>query len=414
MSDMPRIRQHGFLLMISVAVILGISSQTAVLKNVQGGKHRLSLESTVERGDLSLPPTSVEARKSIINGTGNTIDHEQGEASLFILHVGPHKTGTTTIQNSLDSNPVLENDNYTFIGMRNPPKRRDKFGVRTGLHAFREAKTKEFLDNLSQGLKEARTNLIASSEDFSKMLHSVDNEGNHFFTLLKETLTGRQIHVAVGYRRYHEWLVSLYNQQQRGRDRRQSFVEWYRDSNSFDEFKDSYQTYIGMKKHFHYVSIINVNSPKDLMTDVYCSIIPNATHSCTWAKKKALEAAGGIHANPSVPLWPRTIADEASILGLTSVSREALQKCIVKFACDINYTLPLTCLSHVEEQEILAKTIKYEKAMVPEFYESPLGEKILLEGFEKAVKHKKFCSVNKTHVFQDEQWLSFFSETLEQ
>ena len=147
------------------------------------------------------------------------------------------------------------------------------------------------------------------------------------------------------------------------------------------------------------------------MTNVYCNILPNATNSCAWQKQMAEnEALHDMHANPSVPLWPMFIRAEAIHQGLISSNISHLHKRIIQFADDTNYTFPFECLSAEQQQEILETSLWYEKEIVPNFFSSPLGEQELRKGFDKAVKGKKLCSVNTTHVFQDEQWLKFFAK----
>lgn len=142
------------------------------------------------------------------------------------------------------------------------------------------------------------------------------------------------------------------------------------------------------------------------MSNVYCNILPNATNTCASNKEKA---TANVHANPSVFLWPMAIADEATRRGFTLGDRRGILERIITFSNKIKYTLPLECVSPEEQQEILETTLNYEKALVPEFFESPLGEQELRKGFEEALKENKLCSVNTTHVFEDEQWLNFFS-----
>jgi len=363
----------------------------------------------LEKFALKSAPTPV-----LMAANSDAEKHPQTEARpIFFLHVGPHKTGTTTIQDSFDSNPALRSDNYTFLGMRNPPSERDTFGVRAGLRQFRKVQSNIFLNKLGEVIhKENAGNFIVSTEDFSLTLSAVNKNGVNFFTLLANSLEGWDIHVAVGYRRHYDWLSSLYNQRHKNKNHRQSFVDWYRHAKHIQQGhgKDCFLAYSKMKQHFETVSVINMHSPCDLMTNVYCNILPNATNACAWYKEKLeSEVMEDAHANPSVPVWPMTVAEEAKYRGFRSARQVDIKDRIMKYANEINYTLPLECVTPREEQEILETSLRYEKAMVPEFFASPLGEQELRNGFEKAVKDKKLCSVNTTHVFQDEQWLRFFN-----
>ena len=207
---------------------------------------------------------------------------------------------------------------------------------------------------------------------------------------------------SVGYRRYHEWLVSSYNQTHKNKKEIEPFTDCYRNPH---QQNDSYRVFSEMIETFFHVSVINFDSPDDLMADVYCNIIPNAPHACAWYTNQLLtNALEKQHANPSVPLWPKVIAAEASRKGLPSVK----EKNIIKFATEINYALPLKCISGDEQKQILEKSLKDEKEMLPEFFASPLGKKELRKGFAKAMEEHKFCSVDAATVLNDKTWQSFF------
>lgn len=344
----------------------------------------------------------------------------------FVLHVGPHKTGTTSIQASLHANPALRDDSYVFIGKYSPYDRaksrqsRPLIQFRRLFAAFRVRNSKEFFKILRERLKDIpiHNNVICSAEEFSLMLHAVDQDGTPFFTLLKEELKDWNIHVVVGYRRHFEWIVSLYNQKQReksiknkrkkvdyGESLVESLVDWYRSSDSFlSQFQnDCLHVYQQMQRHFDNVSILNFHS--DFLTSLYCVVLPNASRACEWYKNQIESSKLTMeHANPSVPwLGPMSIATKAQWRGI-HVKKED----IIEFAARTNYTFPVQCLEPQEQQNILNKSFDFEKAVVPEFFKSPMGKAELRKEFEKAVLANKFCSVDSARVFQDERWVHFF------
>ena len=88
----------------------------------------------------------------------------------------------------------------------------------------------------------------------------VDKDGVPFFSLLQDELEGWDVHVAVGYRRYYDWLPSVYNQRHKYRNYDQSFVQWYRvarhhDRGRFGYGKDIYWAYSEIKKYFPFASV---------------------------------------------------------------------------------------------------------------------------------------------------------------
>lgn len=355
------------------------------------------LRTTISRIDSVIPPKATSS-------TNVHQPHDKSDKPVFFLHVGPHKTGTTTIQNSFDTNPELHKDNYVFLGMRNPPHIRDTWGVRAGLKAFRgENNTNNFLTRLEKEL-ESPKNLIVSEENFSIMLDAKDEQGNHFFQLLKSLLKDRNVVVAVGYRRYHEWLVSLYNERHKNHNQRQTFVRWYRKNDG--GFRYVMNLYRVMTTYFDNVKIINVHDDIDIMTQIYCDILPNATYSCLWHKEQEEDK----RTNPSIDLWPVAIASEAIFRNLTATNVTHLSQKVQARVKETNYALPSQCLSLKEQQVILEQALNYEKNLMPEFFRSPNGESKLRKGFARCCRNDKFCSVDASSVVRNKQWQDFFTK----
>lgn len=370
----------GYLVLIPLIVVLGTGSLT---KGLQQYLVKVKIPEQM----------SLEAAPAVRNTTDDALRNTQHEhAPILILHVGPHKTGTTTIQDAFRSySAELKSDNYTFMNSNT---------TRKGVRSFYGKRSTFFFDSLRDLVNKNPTNMIVSEEDMSFM-----RRGGDFFRLLKKEFPEWHIHVVVGYRRYHEWLVSLYNQRHKNKRHRQSFVDWYR-TNKRMYAHDCFRTYHGMKQHFDSVSIVNIHSPVNLMTNVFCNVIPHATHSCTRSK---IEKETG-KANPSIPLWPKAVSEEARFQRLTFENVETLANDITEFASTINYAVPLKCLLPQVQQSILDKSLQYEKDLVPDFFQSPLGEGILRQEFEAAVQAKKFCSVDVAQVLEDERWQSFFQK----
>mmetsp|Transcript_31149 Transcript_31149/g.53230 ORF Transcript_31149/g.53230 Transcript_31149/m.53230 type:complete len:432 (-) Transcript_31149:38-1333(-) len=341
---------------------------------------------------------------------------QHSEKPIFFLHAGPHKTGTTTIQDSFDINPVLHMDNYTFLGMRNPRERDDShWQVRKLLGQFIRKRSTKFFDELEQEIASSKMNLIMSEENFSFLLnqHSIQNGAGHqFFTTLKRILADYRIVVAVGYKRYHQWIPSVYNQIHKNKKYKESFVEWFRNENRSPHVFFN-PLYHGMKEYFENVEVINLHSPStpDLMTNVYCNILPNAMHSCKWHKKQ-LQRTLSERANPSVPTWPFAIAATAMDDGLRARTNiTLLSEEVQAYSTGINYTLPLICLSESEQESLLNESLQFEEELFPDLFHSLHGETELRKSFTKVVQKNELCSVDAASVIQDEKWRAFFSQS---
>jgi len=149
-------------------------------------------------------------------------DSTQQSKPLLILHVGPPKTATTTIQDACTKyDTLLQSDQYHYLGKVNW-EYADKFKGDEVFRAFFyacynpspeiynaekcEEERVKFKLILQQHL-DAGHNVIASDESMSvfEILNSKSG-----WKMFHETFDGFHIRVVIAYRRYHEWLLSMY------------------------------------------------------------------------------------------------------------------------------------------------------------------------------------------------------------
>jgi hypothetical protein len=147
-------------------------------------------------------------------------------APRFFLHVGPHKTATTSIQCALYQyrEELKRNDSILFLG-----KVDEKFcsfpgkGKITQDHRIRKidecaGDTDECWPKLTSEWEEHRRNgfdMVLSKEGISDLMslkHSNTRERERFWQAMKQALVGWNVTVVLTYRRFFEWLPSAFNQ----------------------------------------------------------------------------------------------------------------------------------------------------------------------------------------------------------
>ena len=235
----------------------------------------------------SASPATINIIHHLPTANNERISTQQGHKRILVLHVGPHKTATSSIQASLYHNPtVLAQDSYMFLGKYDDDPHHIPF--RRLLVQFRDhKKDKPFFRVFQQHLSQVppNVNVIVSAEEFSFMGNSTNDQGVPFFALLKQTLQDWNVHVIVGYRRHYEWIVSFYNEKHKHWNFGESLVEWYASpTNHVYRFQnDCLAVYTTMKRHFDHVSILNVHDGNPL-TSFYCNLVPKAMHTCAWYK----------------------------------------------------------------------------------------------------------------------------------
>lgn len=152
-----------------------------------------------------------------ISTTSSHVTHKP----MLIMHVGPIKTASTSLQDALTIyHKFLESDNYYYLGKVNK-EYADNFRGREDVYRpfiygcfwgddgsveFTQKCDKEqqlFTDILRDHLH-AGHNVIMSDESMGRDLSERE------WALLKQTFAGFDVKVVVAYRRYHEWLVSFY------------------------------------------------------------------------------------------------------------------------------------------------------------------------------------------------------------
>ncbi|KAG7338715.1 hypothetical protein IV203_037317 [Nitzschia inconspicua] len=381
------------------------------------------IEQTVES-----PADSSSAEKS----EGNTSVEMKTKPRLF-LHVGPQKTGSSTLQSALDIMSRLtyhlDQDNLTY---RHITPEEGDFDCELGpWGGFINCVVSEKLKKLISETRDAGHNLLLTDE----------NLGDRFVAPLRAAISDDEwdVTVIVMYRRVHEWLVSWYNQinkttnldsdgnilvDENGIPYREEHKHWPGKGGAYvPEFSSWYKDYIKdwdpselPSKHrsveyyklyyetFRDVVVLNMHEGGDFVTSFFCDII-QASHSCQRLREKEIDLS---EVNASVNLdhdilatffYDQDLVDKA-------LDRKEVVAAITQFISDSGNTIPRSCDASVIDQ-IFYWLVASEKIMMEGRW-TEASEEELKKVFQAYMNEGKLCDLDKEAVLRDEHWRTFF------
>ena len=389
----------------------------------------------------------------------------------LILHIGPPKTGTTTIQCSLRA---LEESSFfpnNVAIMETESCRPSKADQKT-IQVSQELKLgkggentydnillgKSFLPNCfdnknwdgtepcwktaylkyihEQGLQHNRS-VIASNEilggSWVKMNnHSTGDDfvAKTFFQNLRKSLGPRyQVIIVVGYRRWYEWTISYYSYQynnffNKPRKKRKTLEEYFYNPRKRQSFTDQIVAFLAAGETVPGITIklLNMhNHDVDLTHSFYCQSMPTALNMCSLAMDNMTSSILRVRKNQSPAednsIFYSLISQEAVRRGMvpSNMNRILALKQIRGFHQNMtrkSQTLPKACPSADFYSRVLNDSMQKEERVFSHFYRNdPLFQmdhwKKLHREAFEKDKHK-LCTVNTTAVLENDEWKSFF------
>lgn len=371
---------------------------------------------------------------------------------ILLLHVGPKKTATTTIQEAMLEKgwfqKALAKDGYHSERLN---YQRIETLVNDCLLKGRDCDNTNLWDELmtipyqkQHDKNDGMDNIIHSCEAFADIPHD-DEITNQRFKSLSQFW---DVRVVLVYRRLDEWLPSSYAESQKRKvfNRRagrptSNFVSGYVDT--FPKFfQDKYRTDmkdpLATKQRFEAIygaSNVNVLDLDHSFTglgigpDFACFAIPDAPNACKAAKSffasrgnKVLNVSNGKYMFDHDILLSAAIEKKLVKKGLvvhrlggrhkvTLMVQEQLKKLNITDIAD----LPRTCISKQDEDWLLERTLGAEQLMSSK---SKLSEKEadaeiqLIRNEFLANRNKKLCSIDADAVLRQEEWKSFFQNLM--
>jgi hypothetical protein len=337
---------------------------------------------------------------------------------LFVMHVGPPKTGTTSLQHAIEQyNSMLIEDNYYFTGNSSFA---DHFNicvkrVRKANLDFTIECWKRILDTM-ESHRALGHNVILSNE-----VISVQAQFSDFRQVIENLLSNWKpnVLIVVGYRHLHNFFPSTHYELQKNQ-RWPSVEEKGKYVTPFVKFwRYNHGKYalgpiptpslvISQFRSFNYsVSVLDIET-KEQITEFFCNILPQASQTCNYITRVPPQIPKLNENNKGLVNY-----DSLAILAFTRryLKKEQTRKYLrYKIQAFNEKTLNrgpndfvLSCLDHHEEKIFLEES--KEHARLAGF--SHLENKIEID-FMKSRAKKKFCSINATVVFYQEEWQNFF------
>eukprot|EP00977_Amphora_coffeiformis_P000046 scaffold11_cov142-Amphora_coffeaeformis.AAC.1 len=380
-----------------------------------------------EKNDVTATPHSLDLSSS----TNQTHDDKK---PTFVIHVGPSKTQTSTLQIDLrNMYEVLKKDNYAYLGVR----RLKKHGVSqihtsfvhnpclskmTEIYKSNNGTSVRVLpcwDRVHQEIQKWRkqnTSIIMSEEIVSNKESPLwrSDVFQTFTTALKETLGDEwNIVVVVGYRRYGEWILSTAKQYY-GRGCADPSKKWnvgfchntwkiikkwmnQRRDGSAKNFYWTPAVVRHWRQAFSNVKVLNTHAPGHVTEKFVCDILTDAPHTCQHTRTRS-ELPRAVNVRSSIDAALNNLAVAAREKGLfpEDTKRKSVLDEATKY--DIKFQdLPLVCPSRDELEKLLNRSIALEQTILPDFHHSPLGEKTHRDEFWYVTDVKKgFCSLDQT------------------
>ena len=421
--------RRAFWVWIGVTTIVGMVSSYYNCKTLDRitaiGRDRRRLERVQPPGQ-----TSSSDRQQELSGK-----------PLFILHVGPAKTATTTLQCHFGTHlPELEKDNIHYIGHFYPHKycgvqnydrvpnlvRGDLFGSCIRCEQEQHCNCTNAWNNFEKAIALPylrNQTVLMSDEMFAQYLQ----EGEQMDTLVKQ-LSKWNVRILYTYRRLHQIFPSAYGQvydpdayesmkpwPTQGGDKIPSLNEYF--LRSFrHRIKELTRVRNQWDKYFPgslRVANIHTKDERGFVNHFVCEMMPEAQELC----RVGTEAAGAKSnsgESKALPHWDR-IAVAAFEKGWIkdSVDRPTARKAVEEFAKSIGLStlndFKLDCLSAENTELLFNQSSTFEEESIPRLFASAEGQNDLRMDFSNI--GRKFCSVDVEATLQDrrEEWMRLFS-----
>ena len=375
---------------------------------------------------------------------------EQPVRPSFIIHVGPSKTATTTLQHDCrDMADVLRLDNYVYLGKgRNVKRGRrprrhsvlDKTLMdRRCLQALAEESQKQLKDYSSvpcwkpfmeevENYYRSGHSIILSSEHYSSTESPFYDEHGKYFDALAEALHQLlqdrdkwNVLVVVGYRRYMEWVASALKQLHSaalaprrtwGRHNRlpptwQTITEWmHRSPPSAKNYHFTDTILPFWSERGFQTTILNFHGDdkrRHISTRFFCDIVPNAPHACQYTLQRPVSRHSRARSS-ALSSYHNLVIDaaERGLIDKRSHERHQMVQAVAHYCEDTlglqHKDLPLHCPAEKELTELLEISLKLEKELMPELYQA--DEQTHRAAFWEMVNDKKaFCTIDTDRLF---------------
>mmetsp|Transcript_17353 Transcript_17353/g.29925 ORF Transcript_17353/g.29925 Transcript_17353/m.29925 type:complete len:469 (+) Transcript_17353:67-1473(+) len=440
------------------ACTLGVLYNRGHISNEHGSPDPTNavIEATAQRRrrrlntlDLYKDPKSVASKRTKISTSADdvledqvslkgTLDTSIGQVKkpIAVLHIGPHKTGTTALQR--------------FITEHELELRNDGFHMPWKMKSYESANEFQFASCFLTGNRKvqmsSRRNDICPPEELPR-LQKLGQEGKSIFLSaeafsyitdvapLAEFLEHYwDVHIIYFHRWYYDWLFSNHNQTikvilkqamgnfdkfiaNRGRGKLlRSFVVQFEHMHKEDFAMEieSYRSFYKYSKYFDNVVTLDYEDESVSVTEnVFCNAMKNsAKHTC----ERILQEKGEmVHINGAQSLVYKSIAYAANELAMmTYCSKEHFEDVVEKIQNHQESTLglsssdfPARCLSDTILDRIIEVSLEHRRQILSHDPLSKEDEDRIREEYQEKME-KTSCDPDIKAILEMPEWMEFF------
>ena len=383
--------------------------------------------------------------------TSKLVSNIRRDKPYFVIHIGPHKTATTTLQTDLTKfNETLDRDGYFYAGRYYNPfvndqgatilNRRDSSLVTEMKRMFRKTSgceesqswnsslfrcTEKFRQELEK--HEAR-NIILSDEGLGA---PALKERRHYSAIRRAIGDKWEPLIVLGYRRFFEWMPSDIYQAYRFHKRGARKDDWPHMKGSkgkrvpeifpdvFESYRqDSACTFFLQKRveNVFPVKVLNLHRfGRSVTSSFLCDVLPDASTSCSESLeldrqgiRTVMNSANeGIHWN-----FDKLIVGAAD-LGLVDINRfgrRDFREDLVNFTHSLGlspFDFELDCPSQEQLEDLLNVSLVFERSVLGEKEAAEMESETRAAFWQKAAEHL-FCSVDANSTISKQPWKQFF------
>lgn len=417
-----------------------LATRTASIRRSRSEYEFIVEKSTV---DLSQLARKIDSNNNTTSNSANSTTREH--RPILVLHVGPHKTGTSTIQCDLTyfQHLLHEEASFTYIGRQYRECMHPR--VKSAAHSF-GIDTRRLISCLDRHDKEPcgskkewahltktlaalaahRQNVIISDEAFSRMKI---NDRNLAF-LHRALNQYFEVRVIIVYRHFYSWLLSQYNEHYKPLGNRKFYQKWPGEGGKpIHTFAHYYERQLEQHSHIGNYQIAadggnyqlasavrnlhpvvylaqrwNAYAEKIVIVDMHQvgDLTTNFVHHALSPEASAIYSTRQGRApgrpNPSLNLDSDRIVVRAREMGLlrksTRLSRRALSHYVEQILDKKARpeSLPWTCVNETKLDHLMKQSLLFESLTFPDVSNATLQRHE--STFREDVKRRKFCNLN--------------------
>lgn len=383
--------------------------------------------------------SNVNVTEAHNNSTGtysSTIQQKQKHKPYFIFHVGPPKTATTAIQCGLAkfSQSLAEQDSYYYLGkpcdqgiplQNGEPLWRPHFllsELSSGKLLRLGQQLRARLEHHSAYQQEGNVNhnVIVSIENFEAGIQT--EEGWNVF---QELVNDWHVRIVISYRRWFEWLPSLYFQQNKKKPAHTTllnFLKMHLQNDAMHPTNNTLQRYL---PHFDDILIFDIHQAEaqggDVIQHFICQALPTADRVCEELKKNnAQPAAASVRVSTSLDYYKFAHAAKQQGYTVRHPKRTLARFQEFQQSQPDHYHSLRACLPPSRLEDLFETSKQFEQQLVPLLLspqqlmsDSSLTPTLINREeqhralFEEAVTNHKFCEINTTKATTDTRLMKF-------